>query len=121
MVDPKKILIVDDEYAFGKSLKDYFERVGFEVAIATDGAAALDMISGMRPDLITLDVRMPGINGFDILEQLSEMESPPKVLVVSAIDSTDVREKLLQLGAIEVFHKPVNLTDLILKMKVLLA
>lgn len=116
----KKIMIVDDEYAFGKTLKEYLDRVGFNVSICTDGAQALDLIKSEKPDLITLDIRMPGINGYDILDQLGGKPDSPIIVVISGIDADESEKRLLKMGAKAVFHKPVNLTELVLSLKVFL-
>ncbi len=116
----KKIMIVDDEYVFAKNLKEYLDRVGFSVSICTDGAQALDLIKEEKPDLITLDMRMPGINGYDILDQLGDKPESPIIVVISGIDTDETERRLLKMGAKAVFHKPVNLTELVLSLKVLL-
>ena len=120
MSDKKKVLIVDDEYTFGKTLKEYLERVGFNAQVCTDGAQALDLIKNEKPDLITLDIRMPGINGYDILGELGGKPDSPIIVVISGIDTDETARRLLKMGAKEVFHKPVNLTELVLSLKVLL-
>lgn len=120
MQTPKKVLVVDDEYSFGKSLKEYLERVGFDVSVCTDGAQALDIIKSEKPDLITLDIRMPGINGYDIIDQLGGKPGSPIIVVISGIDTDETEQRLLKMGAKAVFHKPVNLTELVLSLKVYL-
>ncbi len=116
----KKVLIVDDEYTFGKTLKEYLERVGFSVGVCTDGAQALDIIKSEKPDLITLDIRMPGINGYDILDHLGGKPDSPIIVVISGIDTDETEQRILKMGAKAVFHKPVNLTELVLSLKVFL-
>ncbi len=120
MQTTKKVLIVDDEYAFGKSLKDYLERIGYDTRVCTDGAQALDLIQNEKPDLITLDIRMPGINGYDILDQLGGKPGSPIIVVISGIDTDETEQRLLKMGAKAVFHKPVNITELVLSLKVFL-
>ncbi len=120
MQNMKKVLIVDDEGSFANSLEEYLERVGFNVGICTDGAQALDIIRDEKPDLITLDIRMPGINGYDILEHLEGKPDSPIVVIISGIDADEMEQHLLKMGAKVVFHKPVNLTELVLSMKLLL-
>ncbi len=120
MQNNKKVLIVDDEYDFGKALKGYLERVGFAVQVCTDGAQALDIIKNEKPDLITLDIRMPGINGYDVLEQAGNKPDSPIIVVISGISSDETEQRLLKMGAKAVFRKPVDLTELVLSLKVFL-
>lgn len=108
----KKILVVDDEYSFCKSLREYLLRLGHTVTISMNGEQALDLIREEKPDLMTLDIRMPGLNGYDILEQLRRETSTLKVVVISAIDTPEMAEQLARSGAHAVLHKPVNLGDL---------
>lgn len=109
---PKKILVVDDDYSFCKFLKEYLARLGYAVTISMNGEQALDLIREEKPDLMTLDIRMPGVNGYDILEKLRQETSPPQVVVISAIDTPEMEEQLTRSGAHAVLHKPVNLGDL---------
>ncbi len=116
----KKILVVDDEYSFCKNLKEYLLRLGYEVTICMNGEQALDLIGGEKPDLMTLDMRMPGVNGYDILEKLRKGNSPLKVVIISAVDTPEMAEQLTRSGAHAVLHKPVNLDILAQTVKELL-
>lgn len=113
----KKILIVDDEYIFGKTLKEYLMRVGFDAQVCTDGALALDLIMREKPDLITLDIRLPGINGYDILDKLGGKPGSPIIVIISGIDKDETEQRLLKMGAKTVFNKPVNLSELVISLK----
>ncbi len=104
-----KILVVDDEYVFCKTLKEYFSRLGYVVVICMNGEQALDLITEEKPDLMTLDMRMPGMNGYDIIRKLQREKSDLKVVVISAIDTPEMADKLARSGAHAVIHKPANL------------
>ena len=116
----KKILVVDDEYSFCKFLKEYLSRLGYAVTISMNGEQALDLIGEVKPDIVTLDIRMTGVNGYDILEKLRRENSPPKVVVISAIDTPEMMEQLARSSAHAVLHKPVNLAELAETIKKLL-
>jgi len=104
-----KVLIVDDEYSFCKNLKTFLVKEGFDVLLTTNGEQALDLIRDEKPDLITLDIRMPGMNGYEVLEKLRFEAKNLSVIVVSAIDIPDMEDRLVHAGAKAVVHKPVNL------------
>jgi DNA-binding response OmpR family regulator len=107
-----KILVVDDEYAFCKSLKEFLTRLGHAVIIATNGEHAIDLMREEKPDFMTLDIRMPGVNGYEILESARNDQNPVKIIVISALDIPMMENSLIQAGAVAVLHKPVNLEDL---------
>lgn len=104
---PKRILVVDDEPAMARAIKRVLTREGFETAIASDGFLAGSMLYTFKPQLMTLDIRMPGIDGFGVLRFLRE-HPPPfplRVLVVSG-DSEDRLRQALDQGAQGVLAKP---------------
>lgn len=109
----KKVLIVDDEYVFCKSLKAFLEKNGHEVLLTTNGEQALDMIRTEKPDLMTLDIRMPGMNGYEVLEKAGRISEGMPIIVISAIDIPDMENSLKKAGAREVFRKPANMDDLL--------
>jgi excisionase family DNA binding protein len=104
---PRRILVVDDEPSMASAINRVVRQAGFEAAIATDGFAAGSMLHTFRPHLMTLDIRMPLIDGFDVLRVLRDR--PPsfslKVLVVSG-DTQDRLRQALDLGAHGVLAKP---------------
>lgn len=116
----RKILVVDDEYSFCKFMREYLSRQGYAVTISMNGEQALDLIHEETPELMTLDMRMPGMNGYDILEKLRRENSTLKVVVISAIDTPELAEQLTRCGAHAVLHKPVNLPELAQTVKDLL-
>lgn len=112
----KRILITDDEPAMAHAIERVLARSGFETAIASNGFEAGAMLYTFRPGLITLDLRMPGIDGLGVLRFLRQREAdlpaPLKILVVSA--DTDARLKeALALGADAVLRKPFANEDLL--------
>ncbi len=116
----KKILVVDDEYSFCKFMKEYLTRLGYAVTISMNGEQALDLIGMEKPDIMTLDMRMPGLNGYDILERLRKENSTLKVIVISAIDTPEMEEHLTRFGAHAVLRKPMDLEEMAQTIKRLL-
>jgi CheY-like chemotaxis protein len=79
------VLIVDDHEDFRESARALLELQGFDVVAAVeDGEAALDAVERLRPDLVLLDVQLPGIDGFEVAERLAAIEDPPRVVLVSS-------------------------------------
>lgn len=90
------VLVVDDEPANRAILGRTIESCGLEVRTAKEGREALSILSDARPDLILLDLNMPGMNGFDFLDELNKRPSPPPVIVITAKDLTqEERNRLM--------------------------
>lgn len=103
----RRVLIADDEPAMAHAIERVLIRAGFETAIASNGFEAGAMLYTFKPGVMTLDLRMPGIDGVDVLRFLRSayLPSPLKTLVVSA--DTDARlQEALSLGAHEILRKP---------------
>lgn len=107
-----KILVVDDEYAFCRSLKIFLEKIGFETLIATNGEHALDILKEEKPAIMTLDMRMPGLNGYDILQKVKRLYPEMFIIVVTAIDVPNMEEMLEHGGAHALLRKPIDLQKL---------
>ena len=118
----KTILIVDDEPNIVLSVEYLMKREGYEVMTANDGQAALEMVSGTKPDLLILDVMMPRKNGFEVC---SEIRADPAlsglpILMLSAKGREAEVKKGLSLGADAYITKPFSTHDLVDKVKQLL-
>jgi CheY-like chemotaxis protein len=106
----KHILIIDDEPAWQKITSHILKNRGYDVKIAGSGAEALKALSSFRPDLILSDVRMPDMNGFDLVDNLKRIPaaSTTPVIFFSAIDDYDARKIARTLGAVDFLVKPFN-------------
>jgi DNA-binding NarL/FixJ family response regulator len=83
------LLIVDDHEAFCRSARTLLEFEGFEVVgVAADGRSALAAVEALRPDVVLLDVQLPGIDGFEVVRRLRAVKETPKVVLVSSRDRT---------------------------------
>lgn len=117
-----KVLVVDDEPNIVLSLEFLMQQAGFEVETAVDGASALAKVEAAPPDLILLDISLPGISGFDVLEQLRQEPRHAKlpIIMLTAHGREVEKEKGLALGADDYVTKPFSTQDLVEKVKVLL-
>ena len=103
-----KLLIIDDDEAVRISLAAYLEDSGFEVEQASNGFAGLELFERDRPDLVICDLRMPQIDGLELIRRFTEMDRPAPVIVVSGAGvMTDVVEAL-RLGAADYLIKPLE-------------
>ncbi len=104
----KKILIVDDEPVVVTLLKKRVESRGFKVEIATEGVSALEKASTWRPDLVLLDIVMPGMDGFEICRRLKATKEtePIPVVLFTASQETQLEAFARKAGAVKVIRKP---------------
>lgn len=110
-----KILIVEDEDLLRLSLKEILEQEGFECFEAKDGNTGLEFVHSANPDLILCDVRMPGMDGLELLNEVRNTPNTsqiPFIFLSALIDRTDIR-KGMNLGADDYLTKPVNPDELI--------
>nr|WP_290698373.1 response regulator [Halomonas sp. UBA3074] len=117
-----KVLVVDDEPNIVLSLEFLMEQAGFEVVTAEDGEQALARVTDSQPDLLLLDISLPGISGFDVLERLrSEEATSDLAIIMLTAHGRDVeREKGMALGADDYITKPFSTQALVEKVKKLL-
>jgi len=114
----KKILVVDDQPDNVFILQDKLEREGFDVYTAYDGPNGIKKATEVTPDLVLLDVMMPGMSGFEACKILSETESTkniPVILVTALTGSEDLTEGL-KAGAFDYVKKPFNRSELIARI-----
>ncbi|MEU3032749.1 response regulator transcription factor [Streptomyces incarnatus] len=114
------VLVVDDDAAIRRSLERGLRLGGFTVRTAADGAQALDAIGETPPDVLVLDVSMPGISGIDVCVRLRDEGSDLPVLMLSALDETADRIAGLQAGGDDYLVKPFALQELVLRLHALL-
>ncbi|MGD1046613.1 MAG: response regulator [Bacteroidota bacterium] len=106
----KHILVIDDEPAWLKITSHILQNHGYDVLTAGSGAEALRALATFKPDLIFSDVRMPDMNGFDLVDSLKRnpATSLTPVIFFSAIDDYDARKVARMLGAVDYLIKPFN-------------
>ena len=109
-----KVLIIDDEVDLTNMTRIQLELSGFMVDTAFNGIDGISKVTEFRPDLILLDIRMPDIDGFQVLKMLKEKDETAKIPVVmfTTCSQKIEKEKAYTLGAIEYLTKPINLSKL---------
>ena len=112
----KTVLVVDDEPQIVQLVRDYLEHGGFKVLTATDGSAALRTASTQRPDLIILDLGLPGMDGLDVTRSLRRNGEVPIIMLTARTDESD---KLvgLELGADDYVTKPFSPKELVARVR----
>lgn len=118
----ERILVVDDDPRNVRLLEGIFRTAGYAVDKAHSGAEALDLIAQTPPDLVLLDVMMPGMSGHDVCVRLKgdEKTRPIPVVLVTSLSSTEDKVEGLDLGADDFVSKPVNRLELLAKTRSLL-
>ena len=106
------LLLVDDESEFRESASRYLARLGFRVDQAEDGEEALNLTVNKKFDVAILDIHMPGINGIEVLKQLTKRDSPPKVIMLTGGGTIQNAVEAIKLGAYDFLTKPTKLDDL---------
>jgi len=112
------ILVVDDEPQIRDLLKRFLSLRGYKVRVAADGQQALTMVEQEAPQLIVLDVYMPGINGVEVLRRLRGMKFTGGVILLTGSQDDKLLQEALDLGSVDVMGKPVDLERLALAIQV---
>src|SRR5947207_3275257 len=101
-----KVLIIDDEEGIRSSLRMIFEYEGFEVLLAANGPAGLKMAERETPDLVFLDIKMPQMDGLEVLKQIKAAEGSPPVVILSGHGNVKTAVEATKLGAFDFIEKP---------------
>ena len=103
----KPILIVDDEAIVRESIRDWLKDAGYEVIVAESGEEALKLIRKQNFGVMILDLRLPGINGIDVLKKAKALKPDIKSIVITAYPTMLTQEEASKLGAIDYLVKPI--------------
>jgi two-component system phosphate regulon response regulator OmpR len=112
----KKALIIDDDRKLQEALKEYLEEDEFSVVSIYDGVECLEVIDIEKPDIIILDIMLPGCNGLDVMRKIKKSHSLPVLLLTAKGDETD-RIVGLELGADDYLPKPFNPRELVARIR----
>lgn len=104
-----KILVIDDEKFITKSLKQHLEKEGYEVLTADSGEEGLETFQTDAPDIVVLDLRMPGLSGMETLEAMKKLNSDIVVIIISAHGDIETAVSAIKLGAYDFVEKPFEL------------
>lgn len=107
-----KILIVDDQFGIRILLNEVLQKEGYDTFQAANGIQALEIVKEHSPDLVLLDMKIPGMDGIEILERMKEVEQDIRVIIMTAYGELDMIQKAKDLGALTHFSKPFDIEDI---------
>ena len=105
----KNLLVVDDEAEICDFLKTFFEDRDFDVRTANSGEQAIEQIGTQKPQVVLLDIHMPGMDGMKTLREIKKQFPGVKVIMVTAIETREKIEEAMRLGADNYITKPLSL------------
>jgi len=105
----KKVLVVDDEHLFCEMVRRFLEGRGYSVAEAHDGDQALVVYNQARPDVVLLDVRMPGKDGLQVLRELKLIDPAASVIMLTAVQDQELAQRAKAKGAVKYITKPIDM------------
>ena len=114
---PSRVLLVDDEQQFVQTLSERLQLRNMGTAVAYDGESALQLIERDEPEVMVLDLMMPGIDGIEVLKQVRQTRPEVEVIILTGHGSDEDRETCMNLGAFAYLHKPVDIEVLSQKLK----
>jgi len=103
------LVAIDDELEFTKAIEQFFTTRGYQVHIALTGPSGLKLVEAHRPDAVLVDLKLPGMDGDELLQRLRRTHPQTPVIVITAYnDGGKTRDRLLALGAFAHFDKPLS-------------
>lgn len=108
----EKILIVDDQFGIRILLNEVFQKEGYQTFQAANGIQALDILKKHDPDLVLLDMKIPGMDGIEILKRMKVIDPDIRVIIMTAYGELDMIQEAKNLGAITHFAKPFDIDDI---------
>lgn len=103
-----KILVVDDEVKACELLKRFLEAKGYEVIMSHSGEDAIEKVKSEKPDAMLLDIRMPGMEGTEVLKRVREFNKDIGIIMVTAVKEEETGKEALRSGADEYITKPID-------------
>ena len=104
----KNILVIDDELDMCEALRDFLTDKGYQVSLCTEGEKALEMVEKSAPEVILLDIKMPGTDGLKVLRELKKIKHNARVFIITAYGDPDIFTQFIELGAIGCINKPFD-------------
>lgn len=111
-MDKKKVLIVDDQNGIRVLLMEVFNSEGYTTFQAPNGKVALDIVQEETPDIVLLDMKIPGMDGLEILKQIKLMKPNMNVIMMTAYGELDMIKEATDLGALMHFTKPFDIDEM---------
>jgi two-component system, NtrC family, nitrogen regulation response regulator NtrX len=112
-----RILVIDDERSIRNTLKDILEYEKYEVELAEDGPKGLDKIKNGEFDIVLCDIKMPGMDGIEVLDKLTELSSDVPVIMISGHGNIDTAVEAIKKGAFDFIEKPLDLNRLLITIR----
>lgn len=104
-----RIVAIDDEVEFIDFLKNYFELRGYDIDVAIRGAKGIEIVKEKKPDVVLIDLKMPGIDGDEVLKLLKSLDTKMKVIFITAYDDGGkTKARLIKMGAYACLDKPIS-------------
>ncbi|HEY5189836.1 MAG TPA: response regulator transcription factor [Solirubrobacteraceae bacterium] len=117
---PPRVLVVEDDDAIAQVLMRSLRMEGYEVRVAEDGTAALEQAHGFLPDLVVLDLGLPGIDGIEVAKELRRQSDDVPILILTARDAVESRVEGLDAGSDDYLVKPFERQELLARLRALL-
>lgn len=114
MNEKGKILVIDDEYSIRWSFERALQKVGYEYALAENGLKGLALYSSFKPDIVLVDIRMPEMDGLQVLEKIRSNDPDALVIVMTAYTDMETTISAMKLGAYDFLSKPFNIDECLL-------
>jgi two-component system response regulator AtoC len=108
----KSVLIIDDDPLIGKTLSSHLSKKGFDVSLRDSGEEGVARFEEVSPDLVLLDIRLPDIDGIEVLRRIKDINKKSCILIMTAYDDMKTTVEAIKLGAFEYLVKPLNFIDL---------
>ena len=112
-----KILVIDDEKSIRNTLKDILEYEKYEVDLAEDGNKGIEKVRGAEYDIVLCDIKMPGLDGIEVLERLTILAPDTPVVMISGHDDIDTAVESIKKGAFDYIEKPLDLNRLLITIR----
>jgi two-component system response regulator (stage 0 sporulation protein F) len=112
MMLKEKILIVDDQYGIRILLNEVFQKEGYQTFHAANGFQALEIVEKHSPDLVLLDMKIPGMDGIEILKRMKVIDQDIRVIIMTAYGELDMIQEAKDLGALTHFAKPFDIDEI---------
>jgi DNA-binding response OmpR family regulator len=116
MHDRQRIMVIDDDQNMLKLLDRTLEMEGYDTVVFADGSSALNLLSEVNPDLVILDIMMPGLDGLQTLDLIREHSNVP-VIMLTARHEIEILQKALFMGADDYVNKPFNTRSLVARIQ----
>ena len=120
---PRTVLVAEDERNLVEALSFLMRRAGFEVSVARDGPTTVEMARTLKPDLVLLDIMLPGFDGFEVVSAIkrANLDRPPRIVMLTAKGHEKDRRRASELGVDAYVTKPFSNRDVVERVKALIA